>query len=107
MPAAVFALGHVDAAQIVDLLEQHLHWRGPPLDVQRIDHFMASLIDNSVNAKKAIKILRDYQSCDPRPSAHYQGREWSANNAFAIDVRKLNRFCLYALSRFIYSMTAS
>ncbi|XP_055342486.1 uncharacterized protein LOC129590998 [Paramacrobiotus metropolitanus] len=100
IPVATFVLGHVDEAQIVDLLEQHLRWMGPPLDVQRILQFMADRTDNNVMAKVQ-KILEDYQSCDPRPSAHYRNHEWTLDTVAGVDVGQLNRVCLHALWRYV------
>ncbi|XP_055357610.1 uncharacterized protein LOC129602580 [Paramacrobiotus metropolitanus] len=98
IPSAVFTRGYVSAARIADLLEQHLRCDEPPLSAERIGHCMASHIDSGTKAVKIMQILRDYQSCDPRPSAHYRGYEWSADNVADVDVGKLNGFCLRALA---------
>ncbi|XP_055330300.1 uncharacterized protein LOC129582726 [Paramacrobiotus metropolitanus] len=100
VPIVVIPEGPVDEAQIVDTFEKHLQWNVPPLDVDSFAQCMAGLIDSKERAKKVLKILEDYQSCDPRPSAHYRGCRWSADDLTDMDMGKLNRFCLYALARY-------
>ncbi|XP_055351186.1 uncharacterized protein LOC129597564 [Paramacrobiotus metropolitanus] len=94
IPVAVFVQGQASEANIVDLWEQRLHCDGAPLDLQRIATGLASLITSREKAKKVMKILRDYQTSDPRPSAQYRGFRWCVYNVAGVDVAKLNRFCL-------------
>ncbi|XP_055356417.1 uncharacterized protein LOC129601573 [Paramacrobiotus metropolitanus] len=101
IPAAISNAGLVDEAQTVELFERHLVSEGLPLDVERISICMSDLIGIKENAKEVIKILHDYQSCDPRPSAHYRGRQWRMDDVADVELAKLNRFSLYALSRFL------
>ncbi|XP_055353871.1 uncharacterized protein LOC129599614 [Paramacrobiotus metropolitanus] len=95
IPIAVFQPGQAGAVPILDLLEKHLCCKGPPLDVQRIADYMASGIDSEEKAK----ILRKYQTTDPRSSLHYRGNKWTLHNVADVDVSKLNRFCLHALAK--------
>ncbi|XP_055342604.1 uncharacterized protein LOC129591073 [Paramacrobiotus metropolitanus] len=99
IPTAVFTRGNADAAHILDVFEEHLRCDQPPLDVQRIAQCLAERTKSEVKAKNVIKILHDYQSCDPRPSAHYRNQTWTTDNVAGVDVVKLNRFSLFALSR--------
>ncbi|XP_055349063.1 uncharacterized protein LOC129595953 [Paramacrobiotus metropolitanus] len=101
IPAAVFTREPIDHAQIADMLEQHLSYEGPPIDVQHIAQCLASRIDMSHKANNVKKILERYQSGDPRPSAYYRKHPWTLNNVAGVDVAKLNRMCLYALWRYI------
>ncbi|XP_055336639.1 uncharacterized protein LOC129587047 [Paramacrobiotus metropolitanus] len=94
IPLAVFVQGQAGAAHIVDLWEQNLHCQGRPLNLQHITDGLANLITSREKAKKVMKILRDYQANDPRPSAQYRGRRWCVYNVATVDVAKLNRFCL-------------
>ncbi|XP_055357107.1 uncharacterized protein LOC129602165 [Paramacrobiotus metropolitanus] len=98
IPRTVFTAGRVSEAYVADLLEQHLRWEGPPLDVQGIAYFVANRIDSAVKAETVLQILEDYQSCDPRAAAHYRDFQWSVDNMARVDVKKLNGFCLQALS---------
>ncbi|XP_055353141.1 uncharacterized protein LOC129599034 [Paramacrobiotus metropolitanus] len=100
IPLVAFSGGQVDAARIVELLEQGLHWEEPPLDVQRLADCMANGIDSEEKAKGVKKILWDFQTRDPRPSSAYRNRKWTVYNVAGVDVSRLNRFCLNALSRY-------
>ncbi|XP_055353859.1 uncharacterized protein LOC129599599 isoform X2 [Paramacrobiotus metropolitanus] len=101
IPRTVFAAGRVSEAHIADLFEQHLRWEGPALDVQDIAHFVANRTDSEPKAKTVLQVLEDYQSCDPRPSAHYREYQWSVDNVAIVDVSQMNRFCLQALSHYM------
>ncbi|XP_055327580.1 uncharacterized protein LOC129580875 [Paramacrobiotus metropolitanus] len=100
VPIATFTRGHVDEARIVDLLEQHLRWDGSPEEVQRISQHFTSRMD-SKRKSEVKQILVNYQSSDPRPSAHYRNHQWTLDNVTKANVDKLNRFCLCALSRYM------
>ncbi|XP_055327938.1 uncharacterized protein LOC129581080 [Paramacrobiotus metropolitanus] len=104
IPAAVFTPGHADAAHIADLLEQHLYCEGQPLKVRHITRFFAGHVDGATTARRVMQILEDFQHCDPPPSAHYRGRQWSADHVNEVDLTKVNRFCLYALSQHMSSI---
>ncbi|XP_055353136.1 uncharacterized protein LOC129599030 [Paramacrobiotus metropolitanus] len=106
IPAAVLIGGRVDEAYLVDLFEKHLLWEGPPLLGQflYINQGMTSRIAGGAWATKVLQILQDYQSADPRPSAHYPERQWSLDDILGLDLNKLNRFCLRALSHYMSAL---
>ncbi|XP_055348863.1 uncharacterized protein LOC129595779 [Paramacrobiotus metropolitanus] len=103
IPPAVFTPGHVDEARIVNLWEQHLRrYRVRPpsklySNTQRVD----VRIDSAVKARKWIEILREYQSCDPRPSSSYRRRTWTMSDLADLELRALNRFCWIALLHYL------
>ncbi|XP_055351420.1 uncharacterized protein LOC129597743 [Paramacrobiotus metropolitanus] len=107
IPAAAVVLESVNEAQIVDLLEEHLECDAQPLDMERIAHCMASLAGSQKKARIVKKVFRDYQSCDPRPSAHYRNHTWTADSVAEVDMRRLNKFCLHALARFMHNLSGA
>ncbi|XP_055330743.1 uncharacterized protein LOC129583068 isoform X2 [Paramacrobiotus metropolitanus] len=100
VPLIVFTRGAVDEADVVDLFEKHLHYEGPPVDVQQVAHFMGNRIITAEGATIVKKILRNYQSSDPRPSAQYREHRWCVYNVAGVDVGRLNRFSLCVLWRY-------
>ncbi|XP_055330374.1 uncharacterized protein LOC129582785 [Paramacrobiotus metropolitanus] len=72
VPITMFNLGGVGAPQIWDTFEQHLRCTGPALDMDRIAQWMARCTHRNARTKRFEKILNDFQSCDPRPSANFR-----------------------------------
>ncbi|XP_055357717.1 uncharacterized protein LOC129602655 [Paramacrobiotus metropolitanus] len=111
IPTAAMNPGSVDEAQIWDVFEKHLccvgpkrelyerHRCHPPVDRQRLTHCLANLINSRERASIVKKILKDYQTCDPRSSASYRNSKWILYNMANMDVGKLNKLCLLALWR--------
>ncbi|XP_055353863.1 uncharacterized protein LOC129599607 [Paramacrobiotus metropolitanus] len=100
VPSVVFILGNDASAakvQIWDVCERHLCDTKPAIDVERIANCTTHLIITETRANQVKQILKDYQTCDPRPSAHYRGYKWTLSNVAGVDVRKLNKFCLHVL----------
>ncbi|XP_055352960.1 uncharacterized protein LOC129598898 isoform X2 [Paramacrobiotus metropolitanus] len=100
-PLAVFILGNVEGAHFWDIFEQHLCCGGLPLDMNRIAQWITSCTDKNAKARKIQKVLKDHQSCDPRPSAHYRGNTWTQDALASMDVRRLNTLCFHALWRYV------
>ncbi|XP_055357042.1 uncharacterized protein LOC129602101 [Paramacrobiotus metropolitanus] len=99
IPYAVFNLNTLDAAQIWELFERALCWNNW-LDVECLAQQTTDLVHrkSETACSKLVELLEAYQEPDPRPSAHYFGRKWTVGNLDCLDVRKLNRICLYAWS---------
>ncbi|XP_055345135.1 uncharacterized protein LOC129592984 [Paramacrobiotus metropolitanus] len=105
IPYARFGLSNVDAAQIWDLFEERLV-SSESLDMEILEHWTGELIARNVKDLEkslvgAIFVLDTYQSPDPRASRHHFRQYWSLSDLDSLDVRKLNKFCLYAWAAFI------
>ncbi|XP_055357301.1 uncharacterized protein LOC129602327 [Paramacrobiotus metropolitanus] len=100
IPFTVFTPDKIDEAQMWDVFEQHC-CDGWQYDAQDIADFIANSTDSRARAKEVKRILKDYQACDPRASAHYCGHKWTLDNLAEVKVRKLNKFCLFALSDYV------
>ncbi|XP_055352988.1 uncharacterized protein LOC129598926 [Paramacrobiotus metropolitanus] len=101
VPITMFNLGGVGAPQIWDTFEQHLRCTGPALDMDRIAQWMARCTHRNARTKRFEKILNDFQSCDPRPSANFRGDPWTVGAMTNLDVHKLNTLCLHVLWHFV------
>ncbi|XP_055356654.1 uncharacterized protein LOC129601787 [Paramacrobiotus metropolitanus] len=97
----VISLSKTSETEIWNVFENYLHSTTPALNMKHITQFTATLAECPRQAQRVIKILGNYQSCDPRPSAHYREHEWTLSNVAGVDVEKLNRLSLHVLSRHI------
>ncbi|XP_055339081.1 uncharacterized protein LOC129588741 [Paramacrobiotus metropolitanus] len=95
---AYFDLDNIDAVQFWNMFEASLA-PAEPLDANRVEEWIAEEADCKQCCKRIIGMLTAFQSCDPRHSAQYSKHEWTQDGLRNVDVRKLNRVCLYAACR--------
>ncbi|XP_055339149.1 uncharacterized protein LOC129588791 [Paramacrobiotus metropolitanus] len=102
-PFAVFHLASLDAAQVWNIFEDNLYSK-EPLNLELIAHWTAERIkpNSGHKCRFLIMILDNYQSCDPRPSTHYRRHKWTTDNLQSLEVSKLNKISLHALSSCMY-----
>ncbi|XP_055344449.1 uncharacterized protein LOC129592435 [Paramacrobiotus metropolitanus] len=106
IPLAVFVLVNVDETLMWNVFEEHVLGSGMPLNVERIAHCIGGCAGKRDKAWMVKKILKNCQTGDPRPSAHYRGIRWTEDNVASVNVRQLNTLCQRALWRYVQKWDA-
>ncbi|XP_055353814.1 uncharacterized protein LOC129599553 isoform X2 [Paramacrobiotus metropolitanus] len=98
-----FNLSCIDVADMWDRFEENLLLK-KPLSLSLLTRWTNKQIKlkSAKHCLELAKILDMYQTCDPRPFAHYYAQTWSVDNLVSLELDKLNRICLYAVSRYVH-----